>query len=63
MICECYHEEVACTVVIFCRVAALPGEAGAAAAAAVVVAAAAEVAVTTAVAKDRCLEQHITIRI
>jgi hypothetical protein len=57
-ICECYHEEVTCTVVIFCRVAALPGEAGAALAVAVAVAAA-----TTTVAKDRSWELHITIRI
>jgi hypothetical protein len=44
-------EEVALTVVVFCRVAALAGEAGTAAAA----------ALTTAVAKDRSLELHITI--
>jgi hypothetical protein len=57
MMCEFYHEEVACIVVIFCRVAALAGEAGAA------VAVAAAAAPITAVAKDRSLELHIAIRI
>jgi hypothetical protein len=69
MIPKYYHEEVAYTVVVFFRVAALPGEAGAAAAAAAAAVAAAAVAavavavLTTAVAKDRILDLHITIRI
>lgn len=48
MISKCYHKEVACTVVIFCRVAALAGKAGVA-----------EAALTTAVAEGRSLELYI----